>query len=84
MGETEEKETGENIGQGTLEGATISAANIDYTVNMFFKSSLNEEWGKAPATTFPRRYQPLLNQCQGGPDWKYKDGICNGNKTVGS
>ena len=36
VGQTEEKETGENIGQGTLEGANISAANIDYTVNMFF------------------------------------------------
>ena len=42
VGETEEKETGENIGQGTLEGANISAANIDYTVNMFFKTSIDE------------------------------------------
>ena len=42
VGETEEKETGENIGQGTLEGANISAANIDYTVNVFFKTSTDE------------------------------------------
>ena len=42
VGETDEAETGENIGQGTLEGANISAANIDYTVNMFFKTSMDE------------------------------------------
>ena len=30
VGETEEKETGENIGQGTLEGANISAARNEY------------------------------------------------------
>ena len=42
VGETEETETGENIGQGTLEGANISAANIDFTVNLFFKTSMDE------------------------------------------
>ena len=56
VGESEEKETGENIGQGTLEGATISAANIDYTVNMFFQSSMDElSYGG-------ERIQPLLFQ----------------------
>ena len=56
MGDSEEKETGENIGQGTLEGANISAANIDYTVNKFFKTSLEEvSYGEA-------RLQPLLFQ----------------------
>ena len=42
VGETEEKETGENIGQGTLEGAVISAANIDYSMNRFFSVSREE------------------------------------------
>ena len=42
VGETDEKDTGEKIGQGTLAGANISAANIDYTVNMFFKASMDE------------------------------------------
>ena len=42
IGETEEKDTGENIGQGTLEGAVISAANIDYTVDIFFRESTDE------------------------------------------
>ena len=56
VGETEEKETGENIGQGTLEGANISAANIDFTVNMFFKDSIDElSYGLT-------RIQPLLFQ----------------------
>ena len=40
IGETEEKDTGENIGQGTLEGAVISAANIDYRVDIFFRAEL--------------------------------------------
>ena len=39
VGMTEEEQTGENIGQGTLEGAVVSAASLDYTVNNFFKSS---------------------------------------------
>ena len=56
VGETDEKETGENIGQGTLEGANISAANIDYSVNIFFKTSLDElSYGA-------HRIQPLLFQ----------------------
>ena len=56
VGQTEEKETGENIGQGTLEGANISAANIDYTVNMFFQTSMDElSYGG-------ERLQPLLFQ----------------------
>ena len=44
IGETEEKDTGENIGQGTLEGAVISSANIDYdcTVDKFFRKSTDE------------------------------------------
>ena len=56
VGETKEKETGENIGQGTLEGAIISAANIDYTVNEVFLTSRDEiSYG-------PDRLQPLLFQ----------------------
>ena len=56
VGETDEIETGENIGQGTLEGANISAANVDYTVNMFFKTSLDElSYGE-------NKLQPLLFQ----------------------
>ena len=56
VGETEEKETGENIGQGTLEGANISAANIDYTVNKFFKTSRDElSYGS-------EKLQPMLFQ----------------------
>ena len=42
VGETDEKDTGENIGQGTLEGAVISAANIDYTMTRFFSESKEE------------------------------------------
>ena len=42
VGETNEAETGENIGQGTLEGAIISAASIDYPVDSFFRSSMDE------------------------------------------
>ena len=56
VGDTNERETGENIGQGTLEGANISAANIDYTVNEFFKIS-NEEISYGE-----ERMQPLLFQ----------------------
>ena len=56
VGDTNEKETGENIGQGTLEGANISAANIDYTINEFFKNS-NEEISYGE-----ERMQPLLFQ----------------------
>ena len=56
VGDSEEKETGENIGQGTLEGANISAANIDYTVNQYFKNSKDEiSYGV-------ERLQPLLFQ----------------------
>ena len=56
VGDSNEKETGENIGQGTLEGATISAANIDFTVNEFFKNSIEEiSYGA-------ERLQPLLFQ----------------------
>ena len=48
VGDTNEEETGENIGQGTLEGAHISASNIEYTVNEFFKNSNDEtSWGWA-------------------------------------
>ena len=56
VGDTNEEETGENIGQGTLEGAHISAANSDYTVNEFFKNSNDEiSYGE-------ERLQPLLFQ----------------------
>ena len=41
VGQTNEKEHGENVGQGTLEGANISAANIECTIHMSFKESLD-------------------------------------------
>ena len=44
------------LGQGTLEGACISAASIDYTVNKFFRTSYDElSYGSI-------RLQPLLFQ----------------------
>ena len=39
VGETEEKETGENFGQGALEGASISAVYSIHAVNMLIKTS---------------------------------------------
>ena len=39
LGESKEADTGENIGQGTVEGAVISAASIDYTIAKFFDDS---------------------------------------------
>ena len=56
FGVTEEVVTGENVGQGTIEGADISAANIDYGVNHFFKNSNYElSYGSV-------RLQPMLFQ----------------------
>ena len=37
VGKTEYKETGENVGQGTVEGAIVSAVSIDRGVNDEFK-----------------------------------------------
>ena len=42
VGESEETETGENVGQGTLEGALISAISIGNGTNEFFKDSEDE------------------------------------------
>ena len=42
VGESDEKDTGENIGQGTLEGAVIGAADIDYTMNRLFSEKIIE------------------------------------------
>ena len=42
VGDTDEQETGENIGQGTLEGAVLSAASLDYTVDRFFSNNNHE------------------------------------------
>ena len=53
---SEEAETGENIGQGTNEGAIMSAASIDYSVNQFFRSSTNE------ISYAGERLQPLIFQ----------------------
>ena len=56
VGYTDEACTGENIGQGTLEGACISAASIDYSVNRFFETSTDElSYGSV-------KLQPLLFQ----------------------
>ena len=42
VGLSREIETGENIGQGTTEGAILSAANVDYTINKLFRTSTAE------------------------------------------
>ena len=39
VGMTDEKDTGEGVGQGTLEGALVSAVNLDNGVNDFFHDS---------------------------------------------
>ena len=39
VGVTEEKDTGEGVGQGRLEGAIVSAVNLDKGVNEFFHDS---------------------------------------------
>ena len=39
VGMSDERETGENVGQGTIEGALVSAANIDVGVKSVFKDS---------------------------------------------
>ena len=56
VGDTEEEDTGEGLGQGTNEGALISASSIDYTVNEHFKESPYEiSYGEL-------NLQPLLFQ----------------------
>ena len=56
VGLTEEKDRGEGLGQGTLEGALISALNLDAGVNYCFEKSKNEvNYGNV-------RMQPLLYQ----------------------
>ena len=55
-GDTEEAFTGENIGQGTNEGAIISAANIDYTMQNYFGDSKDE------LSYTNLRLQPLIFQ----------------------
>ena len=42
VGTSEEHETGEGVGQGSLDGAILSAGSIDYTVNRFFSNSIYE------------------------------------------
>ena len=39
VGDTDEEDTGEGLGQGTNEGALISASSIDFTVNEQFQNS---------------------------------------------
>ena len=39
VGVTDERDTGEGVGQGTLEGALVSAVSLDNGVNDFFKES---------------------------------------------
>ena len=39
MGDTEERDTGEGWGQGTIEGALVSAVNLDNGVRDFFFDS---------------------------------------------
>ena len=56
VGLTNEKDTGEGVGQGTLEGALISAVNLDNGVDDFFRDSEYE------ATYEEVDLQPLLYQ----------------------
>ena len=42
VGTSSSEETGEGVGQGTLDGAIISACSIDNTVNNFFSKSNHE------------------------------------------
>jgi hypothetical protein len=42
VGVSKEENTGEGVGQGTLDGAIISACSIDYSVNEFFSRSCYE------------------------------------------
>ena len=39
LGETEIRETGDNVAQGTVEGATVSSANVDKGINYTFANS---------------------------------------------
>ena len=56
VGMTEEQDTGEGVGQGTLEGALVSGVNIDKGVNEYFKDSEYEvSYGPVPL-------QPILYQ----------------------
>ena len=56
VGDSEEEDTGEGLGQGTNEGALISASSIDYTVNQQFENSPYEiSYGEAAL-------QPMLFQ----------------------
>ena len=56
VGLTEERDTGEGVGQGTLEGAIVSAVNLDNGVNDFFHDSEYEvSYGNVDL-------QPLLYQ----------------------
>ena len=56
VGVTNEVSTGEGVGQGTLDGAIVSACSIDYSVNNFFKKSMYEiSYGEL-------NLQPLLYQ----------------------
>ena len=42
VGKSDEREIGETVGQGTLEGALVSAASLDNGVRDFFSSSVSE------------------------------------------
>ena len=56
VGPTEDRDTGEGLGQGTLEGALVSAVNLDNGVNDFFRDSEYEvSYGDV-------QLQPLLYQ----------------------
>ena len=59
VGITEEKDTGEGVGQGTLEGALVSSVNLDKGVNDYFHNSEYEvSYGSVPL-------QPILFQDDG-------------------
>ena len=57
VGITEECDTGEGVGQGTLEGALVSAVNLDSGVNGYFHDSEYERLAMArlpPTHLLPR------------------------------
>ena len=56
MGVTEERDTGEGLGQGTVEGAIASAVNLDNGVTDFFQFSEDETY------YFDLYLRPLLFQ----------------------
>ena len=60
MGDTEQRETGEGWGQGTIEGASCSAVNLDNGVRDFFFNSEYEMFGDI--YLFPTLFQDDISR----------------------